>query len=178
MTHNIAVGNIYNEIKNMKSKFFLFFISIIIISCNTSYLPFESKKEKRQSERLIKKSFKFSSIEYEKIIQDDSISYSLTKSLKDKKVSKDRIKKRLDSFFTKKYDYKQLWMILELDRTFPDMEFEFEKEDGTKRLDFSSVKDFSKFMKALKKRLDTALRIDIKVKKDSLIRMKNKKKQN
>ncbi|WP_046758866.1 hypothetical protein [Kordia jejudonensis] len=158
----------------MKKILFLFLILIFILGCNTSYLPFKSRKEKKQSEKLIKNSFDFSNYQHKRITQNDSISYTLSNLIRNKKVAKSKIKKRLDSFLLNKYDQKKLWVILQLDQAFPNMDFNFEKEDGKKRFNFSNVKDLKKFMD----QIDSVLVINIRVKNDSLIRMKNKKKQN
>ncbi|WP_046759337.1 hypothetical protein [Kordia jejudonensis] len=159
----------------MKKLVFPLVIFMLIISCNSSYKPFNSLKEKRQGKKLIRSSFNLSNQNYDRITENDSIVYSLVKSIGNEKLAKSRIERRLDSFIFNKYDQKKLLLILELDRTFPNMDFEFDKEDGSQRLDFSSIKDLKKFMKGggMEKMIDSILGLK-QIPKDSIL----KKKQN
>jgi hypothetical protein len=156
----------------MKRNILVVSVLLFAIGCS-SYVPFESNKKKRVGLKYIKDSLDLTKQEYQKLHVNDSLLYIVSKSIKDKKTDKTKIKKRLDSFFLNKYDRNQLWIILELDRNFSTMNFNFLRDDGRKMLDFSNMEEFTIFMNKLKKRIDKPLRIDILVKKDSLIRINN-----
>lgn len=156
----------------MKRKILVVSVLLFALGCS-SYVPFESSKKKRVGLTYIKDSLNLTKQEMQKLHANDSLLYIVSKSIEDKKTDKAKIKKRLDSFFLNKYDRNQLWMILELDRTFPTMNFNFLREDGRKMFDFPNMEEFTIFMTKLKKRLDKPLEINIKVRNDSLIRINN-----
>jgi len=151
----------------MKIKYLLLLI-IIVVSCKP-YEPFSSRKEKRKGLKLIEKTLKLSDREITKLSGQDSILYSIVLSTKTLKLSKDKVKMRLDSFFKGSYDRKQLAIMLELDRNFPGTNFHFEKGNGEKIPEFKNVKELKKFMA----KIDSTFQKEIIIKVDSIKKKKN-----
>ncbi|MBC8753950.1 hypothetical protein H2O64_04660 [Kordia sp. YSTF-M3] len=152
----------------MKISYILLFL-FIITSCK-SYEPFVSRKAKKENIKHLKKTLDLSKKQFLQLANNDSILYSISKSLKNKKVAKRKVEKRLDSFFYGKYDIDELSIMLELDRNFPEMEFNFEKDNSRKRLEFKNLSELKKFMK----KIDSSFKKEIIIVTDSTKKKKQK----
>lgn len=143
----------------VKCNFLMLCCFMLIIACK-SYMPFSSKKERTTSVKLIKSKFKLTDKEYNTIKNEDSILFSVSKSL-DKKINLNLIERRLDSFFVDNYTKKQLLIILKLDFTFPNQKYPFElnKSIDADGFDIKNIDALKKFMNGggFEKKLDSVM---------------------
>ncbi|QHI35765.1 hypothetical protein IMCC3317_11130 [Kordia antarctica] len=129
----------------MKTKYALIFLCFILFACNPTYMPFESKKDKKKNVSLIKTKLNLTNKEYSIIKNEDSVLYSLSLSVgKDEKIS--RIERRLDSFIQKKYTQKELIAILKIDRNLPNRDLEFSRSKKSTTLNIKDMKELREFM--------------------------------
>lgn len=131
----------------MKTKLILLSSIILLIVACKSYEPFSSAKEKRQRVKTIKNVFQLTNTEFDKIKKEDSILFLVSNSLK-KEIKLSLTERRLDSFFTNRYDVEETKIMLKLDFNFPNLKspFELDRNNKGKRLEINSMKDLKKFM--------------------------------
>jgi hypothetical protein len=131
-------------------------ILLLIITSCTTYHPFNSLKEKKLAKKTIKKSLKSN---YKYLLKHDSIfleTYlSLSKNIENpikKKGFDSLIKRRLDSFYLKKYSKSELLFLLKIDRKLynVDMIFEINRDEKSP--------NYPKF-KTIEKAIDSILKI-------------------
>ena len=119
-------------------------------------------KQKNHIEEIQAK-FSLTSIELQEIKQNDSIVQELEKTLTIKdSIRLYHVNRRLDSFFLKKYDQKELLHMLKLERIMRTKSNDFELNrnlSSSNSLNFKSVEDF-------KKNKDTLIKI--KTSKDTI----------
>lgn len=133
-------------------KFYLVFICICFCSCQ-SHMPFTSNKEKMDNFNLIKKRINLSKFELKKIKNNDSVLYEVSMAIKDT-VELRNIKRRLDSFFVKRYDKEQLITMLQLERLKTGWDFELDREKKfIQYLEFDSISQIKEFLKDFEKNL-------------------------
>lgn len=138
-------------------------LMVMVMSCQ-SYKPFTNKKEKRQGIKLVKKSLKLSNEDIIKLSGKDSLLYNVVLSAKTKKASKSRMRKRIDSFFKGAYTREQLAIMLELDRNFPDFDFNLKKDNGQKNREFKTLKELRKALSSI----DSVVEKKVILKRDSI----------
>ncbi|WP_162819791.1 hypothetical protein [Kordia sp. SMS9] len=128
-----------------KQLIFLISILILIVACK-SYVPFASVKEKKTQLELIKTTFNLTKAEFKKMKNEDSILFTVAKSLK-KNIKFSLIQRRLDSFFLNNYNRKELLAILLVDYHFPHFKkpVELNRKKNAKGIEFKDMKEMKKF---------------------------------
>ena len=139
---------------------------LLFINCKPVQ-PFKSVKDQRNSMALIKKELDISKNQLKQIKKEDSVLFLLSKSLKNS-VKPERLERRLDSFYQKRYTKKELLVMLELEYIFrhdknPDIELDRSK-NPKQGIDITNVDDGSKFIDSL---IDKHVKLNFK-NKDSL----------
>jgi hypothetical protein len=124
-----------------------FFITVLLllIACK-SYEPFTSRKEKKTQLNFIKNKFRLTSIELKKIENEDSILFTIAKSLR-KKIKLSLIERRLDSFFVDNYDKKDLQVMLLIDYHLPNLKrpAELNRDKNAQGMEFKDIEEMKKF---------------------------------
>jgi len=154
----------------------IFFISIplLLVACK-SYIPFTSVKEKNTQLNLIKDKFQLTNVEFKKIKNEDSILFTVAKSLK-KNIKLSLIERRLDSFFLGNYDRKDLQVILIIDYHFPKFKNELNRKKNAGGIEFKNIEEMKAFFAPDGKfEKDISSMLGMKKKKDSTT---SKKKNN
>jgi len=155
----------------MKIKYISIIITCFIIFACKSYLPFSSRKDKRESIKILKDSIELSNAGFNFIKNKDSILYELSLSVK-KEVNPKLIKRRLDSLILEDYTRKEFLVMLKIDRV--DSGFELDrKADPNKLYKIDNMEDLEVFMKKLNSLFNRKPNIKVKtetvkVKKNSL----------
>jgi len=128
-----------------KQLIFLISILILIVACK-SYVPFASVKEKKTQLELIETTFNLTKVEFKKIKNEDSILFTVAKSLK-KNIKLPLIERRLDSFFLGNYDQKDLLVMLLTDYHFPHFKksAELNRKKGASGIKFKDMEEMKKF---------------------------------
>jgi len=141
------------------------FLSLLLLVCKTKKSStIDSSQIQKNPIEKIQIKFNLTDIEFQKIKKSDSIVQELKKAL----VIKDSLKlyhinRRLDSFFLKKYNQKELVHMLKLERLMRTKSSNFElhrNASPNNSLHFKSIEDFKKFK-------DT-FSIKVKVVKDTI----------
>lgn len=157
----------------MRSKLIFFTSILLLILACKSYAPFSSVKEKNEKVNLIKSKFQLTNKEFKKIKKEDSILFTIAKSLK-KNIKLNLIERRLDSFFLNNYTKEQLLTILKLDYNFPNLKkpFELNSSKDAAGFEIKNMSEMKKFINGgvLDKQLDSVFGMK---KKDSLKKKKN-----
>lgn len=117
---------------------FCFLISFLLISSCKVSNQLLNNKERKVVFSFIKNNINLSKKERNYIKKDDSLLYELNKSIKGNVVEK-LLNKRLDSFFSKQYTKKELYVSLEVDRGFPNGEYIFELDRNRKAKKYKNV---------------------------------------
>lgn len=143
----------------MNFRFIIFLISFIFLGCSSSYIPFENMADKKEAMRFAVKSLSIEKSELEYIKKNDSILFSLDKSLK-ANVSHDLIERRLDSFYLKKYTSSELLFILDMDRKWKgDIPMEFiRNQDLSKFPSYDSLEEAQKALDSISNQIIPAYR--------------------
>lgn len=150
----------------MKNQLLLIIFLISLIACQ-SYKPFSSAKEKRIQLDLIKDTFSLTKVEFKKIKNEDSILFTVAKSLKDNRKFS-RIERRLDSFFIGNYDRKDLQAILLMDYHFPSFRHELNRKKDAGGIEFKNLDEMKAFFAPDGKfEQDMSRMLGMKKKKDS-----------
>lgn len=147
-------------------QFFYIILVLLFINCKPVQ-PFKSVKDQRNSMALIKKELDISKNLLKQIKKEDSVLFLLSKSLKSS-VKPERLERRLDSFYQKRYTKKELLVMLELEYIFrhdKNSDIELDRSQKPKQgIDITNVDDGSKFLDSL---IDKHVKLNIK-NKDSL----------
>ncbi|WP_336066629.1 hypothetical protein [Mesoflavibacter sp. CH_XMU1404-2] len=150
----------YNE------QFSYIILVLFFINCKPVQ-PFKSIKEERKSMVLVNKELDISKNQLRQIKKEDSVLFLLSKSLKNS-VKPERLERRLDSFYQKRYTKKELLVMLELEYIFrndknPNIELDRSKKPK-QGIDITNVDDGSKFLDSL---IEKNVKLNVK-NKDSL----------
>ena len=139
-------------------------LSLLFIGCKPHKEPIDSAQIQKNPIEEIRIKFNLTNIEFQKVKKSDSIVQELKKVL----VIKDSLKlyhinRRLDSFFLKKYNQKELVHMLKLERLMRTKSNNFELNrnlNPNSSLHFKSIEDF--------KRFEDTFSIKVKVIKDTI----------
>lgn len=161
LIHILVIGTILT--KCMKTKYLLIVvICLIIVSCS-SYLPFFSKKDKRESVKRIKNEINLSKDEFGVIKNKDSILYEVSLSI-EKEIDSKLIKRRLDSFLLNNYSKKELLHMLKTDRVSYGWSGELVRNaDTTKFLKIKNIEEYEAFMRKLDSNFSGKSRVKVKI---------------
>ncbi|MEM6718359.1 MAG: hypothetical protein AAF611_03490 [Bacteroidota bacterium] len=159
----------------MKSRLLFFtLIAVLVIACK-SFEPFTTAEEKKAQLNLIKDKFQLTNKEFKKIKNEDSILFTIGKSLK-KNIKLSLIERRLDSFFLDSYDRRDLQAILLMDYHLPNFKHELNRKKDASGIEFKNIEEMKAFFSPDGKfETDMNRMLGMKKKKDSTDKKKEHK---
>lgn len=144
--------------KSIQFTFIIIFLLFNILNCNSQEnTSVDVKTTKNDKRYLLKSTFNLNDSEMSRIIKNDTITNELFLSLKDS-TKYDNIKRRLNYFFSGKYDSKKLVLAIKLERLFENGSFEFSDSiDHKKVRHYKDVNKLNTFIKNSEKEITKEL---------------------